>query len=227
MLLPQLRQTFLRRNHIAAADWWHSLVRTPVLAMDTKTVKITINMITLYELSSTVLLVHVIMWHRRCVDLHGLPLDQHIIFKDQHIIFILCSLMHRINTDHSPQCLRELVSLTSDVLIKSVHLNGNCTEPLNNFRLNSGSLTSNLFIFLWMVDSNVSADSWKHACFDIAAQVWRWYSMYIFTYLLTDVKWDNVWQGRKIKSSTHVALWWFTLFHDKGIASKKPNVQLN
>jgi len=45
-------------------------------------------------------------------DLHWLPLEQRIIFK-------LCSLMHRINTDHSPQYLRELVSLTSDIASRS------------------------------------------------------------------------------------------------------------
>jgi len=41
-------------------------------------------------------------------DLHWLSLEQRIIFE-------LCSLMHCINTDHNPQCLRELVSLTSDI----------------------------------------------------------------------------------------------------------------
>ena len=45
-------------------------------------------------------------------DLHWLPLEQRIIFK-------LCSLMHLVNTGHSPQCLRELVSLTSDITSRS------------------------------------------------------------------------------------------------------------
>jgi len=45
-------------------------------------------------------------------DLHGLPLEQ-------RIIFILCSLVHHINTDHSPQYFRELVSLTTDIASRS------------------------------------------------------------------------------------------------------------
>jgi len=45
-------------------------------------------------------------------DLHWLPLEQRIIFK-------LCSLLHRKNTDHTPQNLRELFSLTSDIASRS------------------------------------------------------------------------------------------------------------
>jgi hypothetical protein len=41
-------------------------------------------------------------------DLHWLPLEQRIIYK-------LCSLMHLINTGHSPKYLQELVTLTPDI----------------------------------------------------------------------------------------------------------------
>ena len=45
-------------------------------------------------------------------DLHWLPLEQRIIYK-------LCSLMHLVNTGHSPQYLQELVTLTSDIPSRS------------------------------------------------------------------------------------------------------------
>ena len=45
-------------------------------------------------------------------DLHWLPLEQRIIYK-------LCSLMHLVNTRHSPQYLQELVTLTTDIAFRS------------------------------------------------------------------------------------------------------------
>ena len=45
-------------------------------------------------------------------DLHWLPLEQRITFK-------LCSLMHLIDTGHSPQYLRELVTSTSNIASRS------------------------------------------------------------------------------------------------------------
>ena len=41
-------------------------------------------------------------------NLRWLPFEQLIIFK-------LCSLMHLVNTGHSPQYLQELVLLTSEI----------------------------------------------------------------------------------------------------------------
>ena len=45
-------------------------------------------------------------------DLHWLPLEQRITFK-------LCSLMHLVNTGHSPQYLHDLVVSTSDISSRS------------------------------------------------------------------------------------------------------------
>ena len=43
----------------------------------------------------------------------------HRLLLEQRITYELCSLMHLVNTGHSPQYLQELVSLTFDITSRS------------------------------------------------------------------------------------------------------------